>query len=103
MRALALAWLMVLTLAAVMAAGIALVAAMVVDAARGRLTWSEPGLPMHELIAPTGELQDPAYLDRRRRPAGESWARRPASHVPVPLMSRAPWTVQKGERSVRHG
>jgi len=102
-RALAAAWLMLLTLATVLGFGVALIAAMVVDAVRQRQIWSEPGLPMHELIAPTGELQDPQYGDRRRRPAAETWARRRDNRAPVPLMSRAPWIVQKGERSVKHG
>lgn len=98
----ALAWLMLLTLAAVLGLGIAFVAATLVDRFRRRQIWNELGLPLHELIAPTGELQDPAFLGRRR-PAADSWARRPESHAPVPLMARAPWTVQKGERSVKHG
>jgi hypothetical protein len=103
MRALALAFGVLLMLVAVLGFGLALVTAMVVSAVRHRLMWSEPGLPMHELIAPTGELQDPQYGDRRRRPSLETACRRRESTAVVPLMSRAPWTVQKGARSVHHG
>lgn len=104
MRALAAAALMLVLLVVVLSFGLTLVATMLVSAIRHRQMWSEPGLPMHELIAPTGELQDPQYGDRRRRPPAELIPRRrEVSHDAVPLMSRAPWTVQKGARSVHHG
>jgi hypothetical protein len=103
MRSLAAAWLVLLFMGAVLGFGVGLIGAMLVGAVRRRLTWNEPGLPMHELIAPTGELQDPQYGDRRRRPADETYARRREFRGEVPLMARAPWTVQKGARSVHHG
>jgi hypothetical protein len=102
-RALALAVVVVAMLVIVLGLGLAFVAAMLVSAVRHHQIWHEPGLPMHELIAPTGELQDPQYLDRRHRPADETAARRRESVAGMPLMSRAPWTVQKSARSVKHG
>jgi hypothetical protein len=93
----------VLLLGLVYGAGMLGAAVFVVTAIRRHRTWNEPGLPLHELIAPTGELQDPQYLDRKRRLADEVAAARRESHATVPLMARAPWTVQKGTRSVHHG
>jgi hypothetical protein len=77
-------------------------AALVVRAIRRRRTWSEPGLPLHELIAPTGELQDPQYGDRRL-PRSEWAAANYERSEYVPVMGRAPWSVQKSARSVHHG
>jgi hypothetical protein len=77
-------------------------AVFAVTAIRRHRTWSEPGLPLHELIAPTGELQDPQYGDRRL-PRSDRAAARDERLGFVPLMGRAPWTVQKGARSVHHG
>jgi hypothetical protein len=97
------ALVVVALLLVVLCFGITVLAAILVTAIRAHHAWGQPGLPMHELIAPTGELQDPQYGDRRRRPSGELSPARRESHSGVPLMSRAPWTVQKGGRSVRHG
>jgi hypothetical protein len=83
-------------------AGLVAVVVYLVGAVRRRRIWREPGLPMHELIAPTGELQDPQYGDRRL-PRSEWAAAESERHLYVPLMARAPWSVQKGARSVHHG
>ena len=77
-------------------------AVFAVTAIRRHRTWSEPGLPLHELIAPTGELQDPQYGDRRL-PRSDRAAARDERPGFMPLMGRAPWTVQKVARSVHHG
>ena len=78
------------------------VAVFVANAIRRHRTWHEPGLPLHELIAPTGELQDPQYGDRRL-PRSE-WAAAQGERLGyVPLMGRAPWSVQKIARSIHHG
>ena len=97
----------------VMLVGTVLVAVLVavlvlVGWVRGRLTWTAPSIVMHELIAPTGELQDPQFLDERRhrdRSADEAYD----TAVAVigigikPFSNRAPLTVQRTERSLRHG
>lgn len=92
----------VLLLGLVSGLGILGVAVFVVTALRRRRIWSEPGLPMHELIAPTGELQDPQFADRRL-PRSEWAAARSDKVASMSLMSRAPWSVQKSARSVHHG
>jgi hypothetical protein len=92
----------VLLLGLVYGVGMLAAAVFVVSAIRRHRTWNEPGLPLHELIAPTGELQDPQYGDRRR-PRSEQAAARYESPAWMPLMGRAPWNVQKGARSIHHG
>jgi hypothetical protein len=83
-------------------AGMLALAVFVVTAIQRHRTWSEPGLPLHELIAPMGELQDPQYGDRRL-PRSECAAAQSDRHGSVPVMGRAPWSVQKSARSVHHG
>ena len=51
---------------AVLGFGLVVGVALAVSWLRARRTWRGPGLIMHELICPMGELQDPQYLDRRR-------------------------------------
>jgi hypothetical protein len=92
----------VFLLGLVYGAGLLALAVFAVSAIRRHRTWSEPGLPMHELIAPTGELQDPQFADRRL-PRSEWAAARSERPGSMPLMSRAPWSVQKSARSVHHG
>lgn len=75
---------------------------------RDRRTWSAPDLPMHELIAPMGELQDPQYADQRRsRDASVDDAHDTAVAVVglgiKPFANRAPLSVQRSSRSIRHG
>jgi hypothetical protein len=83
-------------------AGLLAAAVWLVGTVRRRRVWREPGLPLHELIAPTGELQDPQYGDRRL-PRTEWAAAECERYQYLPLMARAPWAVQKGARSVHHG
>ena len=45
-------------------------AGLAVSWLRHRRAWRGPGLIMHELICPMGELQDPEFGDRRRWAAG---------------------------------
>lgn len=75
---------------------------------RDRRTWSAPDLPMHEIIAPMGELQDPQYADQRR---GRDDSVDDAHDTAVavvglgikPFANRAPLSVPRSGRSVRHG
>jgi hypothetical protein len=75
----------------------------VVSALRSRARWRGEGLIMHELIAPAGELQDPQFGDRRLGFSDD------AAETPHPgkgdhsLMGRAPWSVPRSSRGVRHG
>lgn len=75
---------------------------------RDRRTWSGPDLPMHEIIAPMGELQDPQYADQRRgRDASVTEAHDTAVAVVglgiKPFVNRAPLSVPHSSRSQRHG
>ena len=75
---------------------------------RDRKTWSAPDLPMHEIIAPMGELQDPQYADQRRaRDASVDDAHDTAVAVVglgiKPFTNRAPLSVPRSARSGRHG
>jgi hypothetical protein len=73
-----------------------------------RKVWSGPDLPMHEIIMPMGELQDPQYADQRR--AGDSSVD-DAHDTAVavvglgikPFANRAPLSVPRSSRSLRHG
>jgi hypothetical protein len=108
---------LVVTIAAVtmvvMVVGTAVLAVLVavlvlVGWVRARVTWSGPSILMHELIAPTGELQDPQFLNERR---GRDNSANEAHDTAVavigigikPFTNRAPLTVQRSERSLRHG
>lgn len=55
---------------AVVCAGLVVAVGLAVSWLHRRHTWRQPGLIMHELICPAGELQDPEYGDRRRWAAG---------------------------------
>jgi hypothetical protein len=75
---------------------------------RDRRTWAGPALPMHEIIAPMGELQDPQYADQRRtRDASVDDAHDTAVAVVglgiKPFANRAPLSVPRSSRSTRHG
>jgi hypothetical protein len=75
---------------------------------RDRRTWSGPDLPMQELIAPMGELQDPQYADQR--PGGMSGVDEAHDTAVAvigigikPFTNRAPLSVPRSSRSIRHG
>jgi hypothetical protein len=75
---------------------------------RDRRTWSAPDLPMHEIIAPMGELQDPQYADQRKgRDASVNDAHDTAVAVVglgiKPFANRAPLSVPRSDRGLRHG
>jgi len=72
---------------------------VLVDLVRDRIRWRGPGLIMHELICPTGELQDPQYADRRGLPYNDSIV----DTTDRTLMGRAPLIVPKTQHSLRHG
>jgi hypothetical protein len=102
------AWTVLLTLLGSLLVAIVVGVLLAVGWVRDRRTWSAPSLPMHELIAPMGELQDPQYLDRRRTgDSGVDEAHDTAVAVigvgVKPFTNRAPLSVPRVSRSIRHG
>jgi hypothetical protein len=102
------AWTILLTMGAAAAVGVLVAVLVFVGWVRGRMTWSAPSIPMHEMIAPMGELQDPQYLDERRvRDSNVDDAHDTAVAVMgigiKPFTNRAPLSVPRTERSQRHG
>jgi hypothetical protein len=102
------AWAIVLTMGASAALGVLVAILVLVGWVRGRMTWSAPSIPMHEMIWPMGELQDPQYLDEGRvRDSGVDDAHDTAVAVMgigiKPFSNRAPLSVPRSERSLRHG
>lgn len=102
------AWFVVLTVFGSVALAIAVAVFVLIGWLRDRRAWSAPSILMHELIAPMGELQDPQYLDRRR---GRDSSANDAHDTAVavigigvkPFANRAPLSVPRSERSLRHG
>jgi hypothetical protein len=102
------AWTIILMMGASAAFGVLIAILLLVGWVRGRMTWSAPSIPMHEMICPMGELQDPQYLDERRVwDSSVDDAHDTAVAVMgigiKPFTNRAPLSVPRTERSQRHG
>jgi hypothetical protein len=102
------AWTVIVTVFGSLLLGVVVGLLVAVRWVRDRRTWSAPNLSMHELIAPMGELQDPQYADRRR-PGDSSVDDAHDTAVAVigvgikPFTNRAPLSVPRSSRSMRHG
>ena len=102
------AWTVVLTVFGSLALEVVVGALLALHWVRDRRTWSAPDLPMHELISPTGELQDPQYAGRRRLGDGSVDDAHDTAVAVVgigikPFANRAPLSVQRSSRSLHHG
>ena len=102
------AWTVILTVFGTIAVVVVLPFVLLRVWLHDRRVWSGPSLPMHEIIAPMGELQDPQYADRRRAgDPGVDDAHDTAIAVVglgiKPFANRAPLSVPRSSRSLRHG
>jgi hypothetical protein len=102
------AWTVIVTVFGSLVLAIVVGVLLAVRWVRDRRTWSAPDLPMHELIAPMGELQDPQYADRRRSGDGSADEAHDTAVAVIgvgikPFTNRAPLSVPRSSRSIRHG
>jgi hypothetical protein len=102
------AWVVLLTVFGSLLVALVVGALLAMHWVRDRRIWSGPNLPMQELIAPMGELQDPQYADQRGSGvSGVDEAHDTAVAVIgigiKPFTNRAPLSVPRSSRSMRHG
>jgi hypothetical protein len=102
------AWTVLLTVFGSLVLAIVIGLLLAVRWVRDRRMWSAPDLPMHELIAPMGELQEPQYADRLRPVEGGVDEAHDTAVAVIgigikPFANRAPLSVPRSSRSLRHG